>query len=125
MPYAPQGAVGGGGLQGSARLALVQYTGNNSGGAETQTITGVGFESDLIMIVCDEALTTSSGPRYFYCSNSTAANAYGMTMGGSDNEWAAIANTDAIVPTADGFTLTKTEANADGYKYTALCIKLT
>ena len=45
-------------------------------------------------------------------------------MGGSDNDWAAIANTDAIVPSADGFTLTKTEANANGYKYTALCIKL-
>lgn len=124
MPYPSQGSAAAAGVSGNCQVALVQYTGNNGGDATSQEVTGVGFEPDLILIFVDEALAPYCGPRYVFASNSTATNAYGMVMGGSDNDWDAIANTDAIVPTSDGFTLTKTEANADSYTYTALCVKL-
>jgi len=124
MPFAPQGvATLTGGMEGDAKIAVVQYTGNNTGDATTQTVTGVGFEPELIIIIVDEALGASSGILYVWAANSTAANVYGMVFGAG--AWGAIAGTDKIEPTSDGFKLNKTEANGNGYKYTAICFALT
>jgi len=121
MPYAPQGgAAAAAGTVGNCQVSAVNYTGNNSGGGQTQEVTGVGFESDIILIYGEDGLDPSAGPRWMISSD----DAYGTVMGGSDNQWNAVAQASAIAITSDGFTLID-EANANTYKYTALCFKLT
>lgn len=117
MPYPPQGVAAGVGV--TSGVKIVQYTGNNSGGGETQSVTGVGFEPDLIIIHADGTLDPYCGPRWVIGPDDVT----GCVMGGSDNQWNAISEGSSISIDSDGFSLID-EANANNYLYTAICFKI-
>lgn len=98
-------------LHGQVQYYSGDYTGN---GAATQTITGVGFQPDVIIIKCDD----NTAP--IICTSTMAAgHSKDMTL----TDASATVNTFMSAIGSDGFTVKLNTLNVNHNVYYFLCIK--